>query len=755
MPIEDFEFENEVRRIARALWPVAQYQGATIEDAKERDGVFITDECVHLIECTVSRSQSKAKEDISKLTSLADKMRCRYSAKAVKCWFVTLNEPTADQRAISDKHAPLVSALSLNQFRSKLIDAAAYLECRKNYRYGSMQDLDFASATKDFQFVELDIYTDFGDRYAIYEIVEGLLESKRFVLLGDYGAGKSTTLREVFLNLQSKFLRNKSTKFPILLNLRDHYGQKNAAEALERHARNVGYHSPHHLVKAWRGGYTTILLDGFDEMAIAGWSGQASRLKKLRYDSMQLVREFIKDTPDQSGVIVSGRKNYFDSASELRKALGIDSRFTLLNLNDFTDEQVKDYLKKKGWTEAIPAWLPSRPLLLGYLASRGLLKQTVSMTKGLTPAAGWDALLTRICNREAEIEVGLDGETIRRLIENLASKARKDLDGLGPIPPDEVIKSFQEVCGFPPDDRSAVLIQRLPGLGIPNSEDGSRSFIDTSLADAAKAGDVVRFIENPYSIEIESAPDWQSTMNSLGRQVAAYQCGERNLNSGRVMLAIQQAAKKRETAALCADIVQVSQELDFGCPTNTYIRGVFVSDITLGEFDKDYSCVEYQDCVFQYINLAMDVNEALLPRFVRCSFGSVDGRVSETDMPKDIFVECSYESFSKSSETSAAIMSLGLPLGVRVTLVVLKKLYLQAGAGRKDSALYRGLDQRAREVVPSVLQLLKRENLVLETKSSGNTLWIPVRAQGARVKRLISAPNSSTDSLIVHASSLT
>jgi hypothetical protein len=134
--ISDREFEDQVRRIARSLWPSAQYQGAAMIDNRERDGVFITEECVHLIECTVSRREEKAREDISKLLALQSYIRTQHAEKAIKCWFVTLEEPTADQRKIANKHPNLITALSIDQFRSKLIDVSAYLECRKNYRFG-------------------------------------------------------------------------------------------------------------------------------------------------------------------------------------------------------------------------------------------------------------------------------------------------------------------------------------------------------------------------------------------------------------------------------------------------------------------------------------------------------------------------------------------------------------------------------------------------------------------------------------------
>ncbi len=93
---ENEQFENEVRRIARALWPGDRHGGSANVDGRERDGVFETEECIHLVEATVSRRLDKAREDIGKLASLASKLQKRASTKAVRCWFVTRDEPTAD-----------------------------------------------------------------------------------------------------------------------------------------------------------------------------------------------------------------------------------------------------------------------------------------------------------------------------------------------------------------------------------------------------------------------------------------------------------------------------------------------------------------------------------------------------------------------------------------------------------------------------------------------------------------------------------
>ncbi len=322
------------------------------------------------------------------------------------------------------------------------------------------------------------------------------------------------------MRLSRQFWENQTFRFPILLNLRDHYGQKNPTEALERHAREVGFANPSHLVRAWRAGYAILLLDGFDEIATAGWAGRTKTLKDLRYRSMELIRNLVGQTPADAGLVISGRTHFFDNERELRNALGIDFQTVLLNLSEFTEDQVADFLKARGWSEAIPSWLPTRPLLLGYLASRNFLPQTLEVAVGASPAVGWNELLDRISAREAKIEAGIDAGTVRQITERLATFARASVDGLGPLSPRQITQAFTDVCGYEPDDQGMVLLQRLPGLGVHNAEDGSRVFIDGDLAETARAGDVFGFIDNPFSDSFD-ASNWHSALAPLGVEVLA------------------------------------------------------------------------------------------------------------------------------------------------------------------------------------------------------------------------------------------
>jgi hypothetical protein len=162
------------------------------------------------------------------------------------------------------------------------VDGKSYLSARKNYPFGSVRDPETGIARTTLDYVPLDIVDKDGSLRSIDDICADLLKGRKFILVGDYGAGKSATIREAFLQLSKLFREGKSLLFPLTLNLRDHHGQTDPVEAIERHARQTGYPRPSDLVRGWRAGLALLLLDGFDEIATAGWAGKTKKLRDPR-----------------------------------------------------------------------------------------------------------------------------------------------------------------------------------------------------------------------------------------------------------------------------------------------------------------------------------------------------------------------------------------------------------------------------------------------------------------------------------------
>jgi type II secretory pathway predicted ATPase ExeA len=757
-------FENEVRRIARELWPDAEHDGSRMIEGRERDGVFETEDCVHLVECTVSHSKQKADDDSKKLVSLAKKLQPKNSQKAIKSWFITKDEPTADQRTvIKDKYA-VVTVLAFAQFQSKLMDAASYLNLRNNYPFGSVRDPATGKVDVPVDYIALDLLERPTQKpWSIAEIKSEVLTGGRFTILGDYGSGKSMTLREVFRELRAAYLKGKTAKFPVYLNLRDHLGQIDPAEVLERHARNIGFPNPSHLVRAWRAGYVVLLIDGFDELTTLGIQGLWKRLHDARFRAMEVVRKFVREQPREVGIILAGREHFFNSEKERRSALNASSASVDLALNEFNDEQIQRYLAKKGLKGSVPNWMPSRPLLVGYLAASGVLEQAFSPNRiekeyfASDPVRGWDFIVDRVCAREAEIEAGIDGPTVRRILERLATIARQSQSGLGPLSPEMVSGAFSEICGYQPDEKGYLLLQRLPGLGTDRAEEGTRIFLDEDFADICRAGDILLYISDPFGVTLSLFKGADRGLGDLGVGLILARAGKAGLTSGKMVPAIRKAIEIEEYSSLAMDLVRVS--IEFGCAIEipVCLKGVYVPFLELHEQINDCSKLRFENCLFSRLALDHGVVAAHLPRFADCYIDEVDGRSSAKDLPLGILdKDCEFGHFSESPETTSAIGGMDLPIGVRVLLTVLKKTYLQSGSGRKENALQRGLDHHSRRLVGQVLHLLQSEGIISPYRRAGldMTIWIPDRSKTARVQRLIASPRTCGDSLIVKAGEL-
>ena len=276
-------------------------------------------------------------------------------------------------------------------------------------------------------------------------------------MLADYGSGKSMTLREIYRELRRRYHTRRTSRFPIYLNLRDHFGQTKPTEVLERHGRRVGFANPSHLVRAWRSGYVILLIDGFDELTTLGIQGLWKKLQEIRYRAMEVVRRFIREQPNGVGAVLTGRAHFFDSDKERRNALGIGYEFHELTLNEFNDEQIKRYLDKHRLSAVVPSWMPSRPLLVGYLASSGYSgKQRLEGVLTLTfcPIQLEDGILLWIESVRERQKSKLEstdrrsGEywnvwRLRRVVDKRRwSFSRED-----------VIAAFAEICGYQPDEK--------------------------------------------------------------------------------------------------------------------------------------------------------------------------------------------------------------------------------------------------------------------------------------------------------------
>lgn len=760
----DADFENEVRRIARVKWPSAKYSGAAMLEGRERDGIFETEESINFVEATVSAGAGKAREDTKKLFRAISNHNKTGVLKIAIGWFVTKNEPTADQRKEVQEHGKgQVKAVSFSQFQQSLVDVRGYFAARKTHFFGSVQSFNVGSRYPDIDFVDIGIQSiAHGRPFSLSDLVNGVLAGSHFAITGQYGAGKSMTLREIFLRLEDRYIKGGNSQFPVYINLREHSGQRDPVELLERHARNIGFDSPSSLIRAWRGGFVVLLIDGFDEIASLGVQGSWKKLRDLRMRALEGVRRLIREST-QCGVLVAGRVHYFEDDNELCQALGL-SNATTLAIDEFTAEQVKGFLARFPAitnNRKLPDWLPTRPLLLGYLAARGLLTAIGDGSEELDAVEGWDYLLSRIYPREQDIETNLDGTTLRRILERIASIARMSEDGLGPISRRDLFAAFTEVCGYEPDEQGMLAIQRLPGLGIFRAEDESRCFVDKELADVCAGAEFLAFLQNPFELAkkqlwLESMSACDRPLGKTGVELAYRRLGDAGQRRGFVSQAIAFLNGRTDLECLKGDIFGILIESNTPPDSPLAVVGLDFTghDLRFSDDTVNLSAITFSNCLFDGIELSSSLDGQHLPYFKSCLIERIAGRVSINDLPSDRFSsDCEITAFDSTS-TSGAIRSAQISTGEKVLLITLKKLFIQSLSGRSESALYRGLDINERRYVPDILKLLARHTLSREYSRGDGVVWLPTRKALSRVKKLVAAPNECGESIVAEARAL-
>jgi hypothetical protein len=239
--------------------------------------------------------------------------------------------------------------------------------------------------------------------------------------------------------------------------------------------------------------------------------------------------------------------------------------------------------------------------------------------------------------------------------------------------------------------------------------------------------------------------------------VAALRCAAASHSEGKIVAALEYAREKLGSDVLSADIVLVLERTGLGYHDSAlFLRGVLVPELSLEQSQTDLARVEFQDSVFGSLSVSADFPIDHTPRFVRCHFGLVEGFTGLRDLPTKVFLDVTADDFDNPAHTTNAILSLALPLATRVLLTVVRKLYAQRGSGRRESALYRGLDARAQQLVPEVLDLLRREGFAIRSRQGDQPVWLPARSSDARRRALsiLAAPNASTDPLVGHSRNL-
>ena len=187
--------------------------------------------------------------------------------------------------------------------------------------------------------------------------------SRLWVLLGDYGTGKTAFTQRLAYELAVRARDDATRPVPLLINLRDVPNKASLEDVLESHWKNVSHRavSAQVLLHLISRGRVVLLLDSFDEIGIA----QAGRNVVEQFRAMvRITGEAGDGTADRPAagnrILVTCREQFFRVRSDVvRAARGESDRISPLMevargfdgsldlLATFTDAQIGEYLRKR------------------------------------------------------------------------------------------------------------------------------------------------------------------------------------------------------------------------------------------------------------------------------------------------------------------------------------------------------------------------------------------------------------------------
>lgn len=764
-------FEAEVRRVAEAVWnlPAGQCQPMHYPNdpvVREIDGIARLRDVTHLLMVTTSTRLDKVRDDCKKLQSAEIIERTR--APAVSKWLITENQ--LDAQHIEHARKQNVQTLTLAQFQRRFFDGDKYLSLRNRAPFGSARDpLTDSITIPENAYVSLPLRVAIdtsisnsaliGRRVSLDQICTRLQSGELVVLRAPFGSGKSLTTREIFRKLASAHTKDSTKPVPLALNLREHWGEDYFDEILDRHARSIGYTPREDVVVAWRAGMCSLLLDGFDEVAAQSVVRTENKnfMREARRQALTGVRGFTQKLPASVGVLLCGRDQYFDSDNELASSLGINGRkYIVIDIGEFDEASANDFLRRNGITQELPDWLPRKPLLLGYLLRHKLFSEIISIDGAKGFGYAWDEFLDAICARESSLEKSvMEAATVRAVLERLAFSVRAKSNGTGPISGVDLAEAYTAETGQTAGEGVLAQLQRLPGLAQRDAESGTRSFVDFDMLAALQGGAFASHVLGGFR-GVAGVP--LAGLSEQAQDMATHILIKSGATSDTLSSVCNQLLRatiqERGTPQHAADCLSVALRIAAQADrTELDMHGVSIADAAVDRISFEEVALKnatFRDCTIRELQLTENAQD-LGVSFSACLIGRIVGASNRSGVPTKVVSEdCEIEAFDNLS-TNSAVLRLDLSPKLKALLTVLRKLYKQAGGGRKVAAFSRGITQQeVLRYIDPVLSILQRHHFV----SVSNSVVHPVRRQSGRVEAILAAPALSDDAIAVEVRAL-
>ena len=733
------DFEKRIRNIASYRWncnAVAETIAGVKCDCilKPQPDHWI------IVEITEECNLEKIRTDIAKLFSVRNALFLKNVY--CHCYIVTKSKPTDSMRSTGTEQN--IHVKSAEEFQNEYFEYSNYIYIRNKKQFGSLINIDTGEP-------ENNIYVDVsyldkktGKELRVNNIIELLKKGKKIILKGDFGLGKSRCVKQIFDELTTDPMQNPYT---IAINLRDHWGAKRAVEILSRHFDELGLDDKN-FIKSFEQPNTIYLLDGFDELGTQSWSSDVRKMQHMREVSVCALKDLIGRV--QGGVLITGREYYFNSDKELLNCLGLpEDQTTILECHhEFTDSELLAFISKnipdainKKELDTLPTWLPKRPLVIQLLLKYA--SDIFSIDYALDDICGfWYAFLSKICGREAKIYPALNPEIIRSVLLHLANHTRFSAGNTGPITQNDLSDAFIKAAGFSPTDESSIMLQRLPSLGRINADSPDRQFLDSFILNGLRAESIIQ-LSKSWDPAVLSA-DWKNPLDQTGLSILSEYISKdaKRIDS---FLTMARNASFSANKVLAADIVSALCLLDVDSMDfkDLYISGGYFSHLSFE--GKEIARLSISESIIEKIDLTNSkLSDSV--KFSECIISAAYGIASRKSIPTQI-VNCEIEHFEMLA-TTTLIKKARLSESQKLFVEMLRKIFFQPGAGRKEAALLRGMGAAAnKQLGEKILSKLLDEKIITRIKGDEGYIYKPVRSETGRIDKMLTDLTLSTDPL--------
>lgn len=736
--------EDTVRNIASYIWD-APAISKTIDEVQIDCVVELRDDYLCLVEVSQNNTLEKVRTDISKLAALNFSLMGKgiYSEK----YIVLSEKPTNSMRKLGNESK--ITVLSVDEFEKKWFDYKKYIYLRSQQSFGSVINLENGTPENDIYIPVSYIDIKTGERYDIESIAKKLEKGSKIILKGSFGTGKSRCVKQLFEILSSK--HDILPIYTIAINLREHWGAKNYREVLQRHFEDLSIDSKG-FNKISKNRNLIFLLDGFDEIGSQSWSIDPEKMHSVRARAVVSIKDMILNV--QGGCLITGREHYFNSDKEMLDCLGLDTKTTLILecSEEFNEEQIRTYLEKNcnKSVHYIPQWLPKRPLIMS-IAIHNISDIFDQENSIVNECDFWDKFLTLLSKREARISSVLHDETIKDIMVRVARISRiKDKD-FGPITLSDLNKAFEDITGERPNEESAIMLHRLPGLGRINADSNDRMFVDSYILNGLRAEDIIQAVEKSDNTVFDEK--WINPLNIEGINILSNYI-EYDEKRFKDFLNSAVLCARKNNSMFVADIVSAICKI----PIYSIIdfKNVNISDIQI--YSLDFSNKQIKNMSFENVWINdFDITNANLinTNFINSVIDKIKGITSKNSLP-DCFVACDISEYQPVS-TVTRIKRANLNRAQTILVTIIKKIFstVTKGNGRKEEALLRGLGDRGdSKLCDKILNKMITDEIITKHKGKEGWIYSPILKNTERMCKILSDLSNSQDDLWIFATNL-